>query len=85
MYARFVLIAAASLVSASAFAAEPAKPAEHPATEQQHPAQVVLASADDAHSPPTASNQSSPAPKRRFARATTCRCGDPAPSEGDQQ
>jgi hypothetical protein len=85
LYSRFALIAVASLVTSSAFAADTAQPPAHPTTEQQRPAQVVLASADDTHSTATASDQSSPAPKRRIARVTTCRCGDPAPSEGDQQ
>ena len=79
MLARFVLIAAATLVGGTAFAAEPAKPPVQPATQQQPPpAQVVLASADDVRVPSASDQQPSSAPKRpRIARVTTCRCGDP--------
>ena len=81
MHVRFALIiAGAALGSASAYAAEPAKaPAKEATQPQQHPAPVVLASADSVHTP-TATDQQSPAPaKRRFARVTTCRCGDTPP------
>ncbi|HVU30971.1 MAG TPA: hypothetical protein VHE36_11295 [Sphingomicrobium sp.] len=78
MLARFVLIAAAALASATAFAAEPSKAPAPASTQPRHPAppQVVLASAEDVHSPPSADQQSPPAAKRRVARVTTCRCGD---------
>lgn len=79
MHARFVLIAAATFISASAFAAEPAKPPVQPAAQQQPAqAQVVLASADDVRTPSVAEQQVPTPPKRpRIARVTTCRCGDP--------
>ena len=79
MNARFILIAAAALMSASALAAEPCEGscAEPPAQPQHQPQpQVVLASAEDAHAPTPADQQSPTPPKRRIARVTTCRCGD---------
>jgi hypothetical protein len=78
MYARFAVIAA-TLVSTTAFAAEPAKaPAEQ--SPQPHSAQapVVLASAADVHAPSTAGQQSPTPPKHHFVRVTSCRCGDQA-------
>ena len=77
MHARFVLIAAASLASGTAFAAEPVKPPVQPAGQRQPaPPQVVLASADDVRVPST-TEQPQTAPKRPRGRVTTCRCGDP--------
>ena len=80
MTARFVLIAAAALVSTSAFAAEPVKPPVQPAAQPQ-PArpQVVLASGEDVRAPSAADQQMPAVPKRPRGRVTTCRCGDPQP------
>ncbi len=85
MSSRFVLIAAATLVGASAQAAEPVKLAaqstgqpQRAAVQETVPAQVVLASADDVH--PSATGEqpaASPTRRSRVARVTTCRCGDP--------
>ena len=85
MHARFVLIAAATLISGSAFAAGPAKPPV-PAAQQPQPAQpqVVLASADDLRGASADQPTQSP-PKRRIARVTTCRCGDPQASDAQGQ
>ena len=77
MFARFVLIAATALLGEPASSAAPAKPAPQPqAQPQPAPREVVLASADDVTTPPTTSQQAPAAPKRRFGRVTTCRCGD---------
>ena len=80
MHTRFIFIAAAALLSTSAFAAEPVKapqPAPAQPQPQPAPAQVVLASAGDVHAPkPTEQQQASTPPKHRFARVTSCRCGD---------
>ena len=78
MYTRVILVAAATLLSTSAIAAEPAKtPKPAPAQPQPQPAQVVLASADQVRAPAPAGQQQVPTPpKRRFARVTSCRCGD---------
>lgn len=44
---------------------------------EQRPVEVVLASADPAHSSPSIGTQTSaPAAKRPVPRVTTCRCGD---------
>jgi hypothetical protein len=78
MYVRFVLIAAAALTSVNAFAADPAKPAPQPTPQPQHAqAPVVLASATDVQEAPPSDQQATTPPKKRVARVTTCRCGDP--------
>jgi hypothetical protein len=81
MYARFVLIAAATLVGSVAFAAQPAKPPVQSSTQpQRRPADVVLASADQVReAAPSEQQASAPAKRPRVARVTTCRCGDPEP------
>jgi hypothetical protein len=75
---------AALLTAGTAALCEPAKdPASPSASPQQQAGEIVLASAD-LH--PTAPRATSPAPaKRRIARITTCRCGDPqvAPANPD--
>jgi hypothetical protein len=89
MNTRFILIAAAALTSASAFAAEPSKPAQHASAQPQHASpQVVLASASEAPSPGPSAEQAQEAPaapKKRVGRVTTCRCGDqlPQPDSGE--
>ena len=79
MHARFVLIAAATLIGPAAFAAEPVKPPVQPATQPQpRPDQVVLASADQVPAPvPHEQQVATPAKRPRVGRVTTCRCGDP--------
>lgn len=77
MHARLVLIAAASVMSTSAFAAEPVKPPVQPAAQPQTAtAQVLLASADEVRAPSSRDQQSTLPPKRPHGRVTTCRCGD---------
>jgi hypothetical protein len=80
MHARFIVIAAATLMGASAFAAEPSKPAQQPSAQPQHASpQVVLASAAEVPvSAPTEqqAQQAPTPPKKRVGRVTTCRCGD---------
>lgn len=85
MHARFVLIAAAALMSANAFAAEPHKaPDGSPAQPQPAAPSLVLASADLVRTPAPADQAPAPAAKRpRVGRVTTCRCGDPQPSDAD--
>jgi hypothetical protein len=89
MYARFALIAAVTLTSASAFAAEPVKPAQtQPSQQQPASPQLVLASADDVRATSGVDQQSAAQPKpHRVGRVTTCRCGDvvPQPSGDEQQ
>ena len=76
MHARLLLIVA-TILSTSAFAAEPAKPAPQPPAHGDQPqANVVLASADKVRAPGTAAQQRPSQPKRRLARVTGCRCGD---------
>jgi hypothetical protein len=81
MFARFVPIAAALVVSTSAFAADaPTKAPVQPAAQQppQRPGPVMLASADDMRAPAATDEQAPTPPKHRVARVTTCRCGDVA-------
>ena len=88
MHARFAFIAAVTLTSVSAFAAEPVKPAQaQPSQAQPVSAQVVLASADDVRAPVGVEHQTTPSqPKpHRIARVTTCRCGDLVPPASDEQ
>jgi hypothetical protein len=61
--------------------AAPAKPAQT----QARPGQIVLASAEQVRgtSPEAAQANSAPA-KRRAARVTKCRCGDPQPDPENQ-
>ena len=85
MHARVVLIAAAALMSANAFAAEPHKaPETAPAQPQPAAPSLVLASADVVRTQAPADQSTSPAAKRpRVGRVTTCRCGDPQPADSD--
>lgn len=78
MLVRFILIAAATLTGGTALAAQPVKPPVQPAAQPQPaPPQVVLASADDVRTPPSADQQAATPPKRPRGRVTTCRGGDP--------
>ena len=58
-------------------AAEPAKPSATDRPTPEAPAKVVLAAANDARSQLISTQTDGAPPKRRIARVTTCRCGDP--------
>ena len=78
MHARLMVIAAAALTIGTSALAEPPKTraarAAQPATP---PAQVLMASAEEARDPAPAAEPATPPVKRpRAARVTTCRCGD---------
>ena len=76
MHARFILIAA-TLVSTSAWSAEPSKPApQAPAHNDQPQPKVVLASADNVRDAVSTTQEAPATPKRRLSRVTSCRCGD---------
>lgn len=88
MYARLAWIAAATLTSVSALAAEPSKPLQQQQPSQHPPAsaQVVLASADTVRASSPVEQQPAAQPKpHRIARVTTCRCGDVVPAGDDDQ
>ena len=86
MYPRLIAIAAVLTIGSAALAEPPKSPAAQPPQPQPRPAQVVLASADVVHAPAPDSAQPAPAPaKRRIARVTTCRCGDPQPGADNQE
>jgi hypothetical protein len=83
--ASFAAIAAAAVMTAAG-AAQPAKTdSRRPAPPHIVAAPVVLASASDVRAPSTADGQRAADPaKRRIARVTTCRCGDPQPDDAQQ-
>jgi hypothetical protein len=87
MSARLTFIAASALVLASAaVAGDPAKPDLNGAAASNQPHRdLVLASVETKAPSPVAEAQT-PAPiKRRVARVTTCRCGDPQPTETEAE
>lgn len=85
MLFRVTLIAAATTIGSSAFAEAPKGEPIRAVQPQPARTEVVLASADTVHAPAPEAAQSSPAPaKRRVARVTTCRCGDPQPEPDSQ-
>lgn len=82
------IAALAALFMASAATAEPAQPSPEPVKVAVEPARIVeparmvLASATPVSVPqPRKEDQLAlaPEPKKRTARVTTCRCGDPDP------
>lgn len=86
MHTRFVLIAAAALMSSSAFAAEQHKsPEQLPAQPAPALPRVVLASAETVRANAPAGQSPAAMVKRPHVagRVTTCRCGDPQPSDTD--
>ena len=82
MQLRWILVGAA-LAAAPAFAETPtSSPPQAAHRDQRQPKTVVLASADAAKPANEVAQPAPPAePKHRFARVTTCRCGDPQPGE----
>ena len=86
MHVGLVIIAAAAIASASLVAAEPAKaPAKEAAQPVNHPAPVILASADHIPSPTAGDPGAAPQPKpHRVARVTTCRCGGQTEEQPEQ-
>ena len=87
MHARFVLTAAAALISTTAFAADTAKPALQPPAQPESAApKVVLASAHiEQSSAPATQQAAATTPKRRVAgRVTDCRCGDQEAQPDDE-
>jgi len=81
----FAIAALALLASGAATGAEPVKSKAPNAPQPQRSAEVVLASAGPVQSPAPANQMQSSAPaKRRVARVTTCRCGDPQPEPETQ-
>ena len=87
MSIRLTLVVAYTAVAVSAAAvAQPSKNDSRPPAATRSPAApVVLASASEAPAPSAADGQRPRDPaKRRIARVTTCRCGDPQPDQGEQ-
>ena len=86
MSVRNLLLGAAALAMTSLAAAEPVKPDTAPAQAVNRPAEVVLASAEQAVASIPNVQDANAAPetpvatpvKKRAARVTTCRCADQA-------
>lgn len=78
----FAIAAVGALFIASSATAEPSQSKPLPVQPAVQPAAVVLAS--NTTLPPEArkENQDVPSPKKRTARVTSCRCGDPDPLAG---
>jgi hypothetical protein len=83
MRVRLTLIA---IFAGSASAEPPNDVQPAPGKPAKASVEIVLASADSAHAPTPASAQPTPTPpKRRVARVTSCRCGDPAVGPDSQE
>jgi hypothetical protein len=82
----YAIAIAAMLVSGSAALADPPEGAPPQPSPRPQQREVVLAAAEAQHTPAQESAQLSNAQaKRRIARVTTCRCGDPQPSAENQE
>jgi hypothetical protein len=83
MNSRYLMIASAALALAGGAAAEPVKPADQPTVQpaNNRPAEVVLASAEQAPTPAgvTQAQAAAPVKKPRAARVTSCRCAGQTP------
>ncbi len=74
------IAAVAALLVALPASAEPTPSKPRPDKSSAEPAPVLLASATMVSVPkPRKDDQVDPAPKKRTARVTSCRCGDPDP------
>ena len=82
MQLRWIFIGAA-LAGTPGLAETPkSSPPQAAHREQPQPKPVVLASADAAKAANQVAQPARPEePKHRFARVTTCRCGDPQPGD----
>jgi hypothetical protein len=87
MTIRALIVAIAASAATASGAAQPSKNESRPPTPTRpQAAPVVLASATELREQSTAETQRPAEPaKRRIARVTTCRCGDPQPDEGQQE
>lgn len=83
MQLRWIFLAAA-LAGAPALAETPRSlPPQAAQPQQPQPKELVLASAGPAKSADQIAQPAPAGPKHRFARVTTCRCGDPQPAEAE--
>ena len=81
---KVVTILAAALLAGSAAAEPPKNATAKPAGAGPRPTEVVLASAETPRATTPESQPNATPAKRRVARVTTCRCGDPQ-TEPDSQ
>jgi len=80
MPSRSIVMAILLACGSQALAGQPKGAPAHPAPSQQAAHAIVLASAETVQAEAPEAAQPAPAqPKHRFARVTTCRCGDPQP------
>lgn len=78
----FAIAAVGALLMASSATAEPPPSKPLPAEPAVRPAPVVLASNTTLPPEVQKDGQNVPTPKKRTARVTSCRCGDPDPLAG---
>jgi hypothetical protein len=82
---KVLAILAAALLAGSAAADPPKNATARPTGTRPSPTEVVLASTETPRAP-TPENQPNAEPaKRRVARVTTCRCGDPQTEPESQE
>jgi hypothetical protein len=78
----FAIVAVGALFIASSATAEPSHSKPLPGQPAVQPATVVLALNTTLPAEPRKEDQNVPTPKKRTARVTSCRCGDPDPPAG---
>ena len=84
MQPRWIFVAAA-LAGTPAVAETPRSLPPQAAQPQQPQAKAVVLASAEAAKPASEIVQPAPAePKHRFARVTTCRCGDPQPTDAGE-
>lgn len=81
---KVLTILAAALIAGSVAAEPPKNKAARQAEANPRSAEVVFAAAETPHAPAPDTQPNAAPAKRRVARVTTCRCGDPQ-TEPDSQ
>ena len=82
---KVLTILAATLIAGSAAAEPPRTSAAKSGEAKPRPAEVVFAATDTQHAPAPDTQPNAAPAKRRVARITTCRCGDPQVDTGSQE
>jgi hypothetical protein len=74
---KVLTILAAALIAGTAAAGPPKREAAKPGEVKTQPGEVAFAAAEKTHAPAPEQQPNAVPTKRRVARVTTCRCGDP--------
>jgi hypothetical protein len=74
---KVLTILAAALIAGTAAAEPPKSAAAKPGETKTQPGEVAFAAAGTSHAPAPETQPNAAPAKRRVARVTTCRCGDP--------